>query len=46
MPATTIVAKARARALTGGRAVGPVAGSLSGVPGSGAPLPVSDTRES
>jgi hypothetical protein len=33
IPAITMVAKAIARALTGGRAVGPVPGSLGPVPG-------------
>lgn len=43
MPATTMVAKAIARAFTGGRAVGPVAGSLG--PRSADPAPVSDTTK-
>ena len=41
IPATTMVAKAMTLALTGGSAVGPVAGSLG--PRSGDPAPVSDT---
>jgi hypothetical protein len=48
-PATTMVAKAMARAFTGGSAVGPVAGSLGPVPGglvSGGPAPVSGTGRS
>jgi hypothetical protein len=42
IPATTMVAKAMARALTGGSAVGPEAGSR----GAGSGDPLSDTRRS
>jgi hypothetical protein len=53
MPATTMVAKAMARAFTGGNAVGPLAGSFGTRSGPGprsegrsGPGPVSDTRRS
>jgi hypothetical protein len=49
IPATTMVAKAMARALTGGSAVGPVVGSRGPVVGSrgaGSGDPLSDTRRS
>jgi hypothetical protein len=47
IPATTMVAKAMARALTGGSAVGPEAGSrgpVLGGGGAGSGGPLSDTR--
>jgi hypothetical protein len=47
IPATTMVAKAMARALTGGSAVGPEAGSrgpVVGGRGAGSGGPLSDTR--